>query len=501
MSNEILRLVDIKKEFPGAKALDGVGFNVIRGEINALVGENGAGKSTLMKILSGVYKQTSGKVFYEGKELNLENPKQAQNLGISIIHQEFSLIPYLNTVENIFLGRELRKSNGLMDKKRMEKEAKDLLKKIDVEVDLDLPVDDISVAEKQFVEMAKAIYGNSKLLILDEPTATLTGGEVKHLFDLMRTLKENGVTMIFISHHMDEIFDIADRVTVLRDGEYIGTETIDKATEDSIIRMMVGRELKDVYPKSGDKEKNKKVVLEVKELKNYKVENVAFKLNKGEILGISGLVGSGRTEVVRALIGADKVEKKEVYIQGKKVNIKTPYEALECGIALIPEDRKSQGLVLDQSVKNNVSLAGLFKFKNKFGKINRNKENNIVRDYVASLNIKTPSINQFVKNLSGGNQQKVVIAKCLNTDCQILIFDEPTRGIDVGAKSEIYKLMRQLVKKGISIIMISSELPEILGMSDRILVMYKGEIKGELSPEEASQEKIMYYATGGVVND
>lgn len=499
--DKILELVDIKKEFPGAKALDGVSINLIPGEIHALVGENGAGKSTLMKILSGIYKPTSGKIFFEGKEIILNNTKEAQELGITIIHQEFSLIPYLNAVDNIFLGREIRKSNGLLDRKLMKEKAQELLKRIDVDIDLDKTVEELSVAEQQFIEIAKAISVNSKLLILDEPTATLTEGEVKHLFNLMKTLKKNEVTMIFISHHIDEIFQIADRVSVLRDGKWIGTESIDKVTEDSIIHMMVGRELKDTFPKRVCSEGDKEVILEVKNLRNSKVKGVSFKLYRGEILGISGLVGSGRTEVVRALIGADKVEEKEVYIKGKKVSIRTPNEALQFGIALIPEDRKTQGLVLEASIKNNISLSGLRKIINKYRFINRGKEINIVDEYVESLDIKTSSIERLVKNLSGGNQQKVVIAKCLNTECEILIFDEPTRGIDVGAKAEIYKLMRQLVNKGISIIMISSELPEILGMSDRILVMRKGEITGEINPKEANQERIMYYATGGGVNE
>lgn len=499
--DKILELVDIKKEFPGAKALDGVSFNLIPSEIHALVGENGAGKSTLMKILSGIYKPTSGKIFFEGKEIILNNTKEAQELGITIIHQEFSLVPYLNAVDNIFLGREIRKSNGLLNRKLMKEKAQELLKRIDVEIDLDKTVEELSVAEQQFIEIAKAISVNSKLLILDEPTATLTEGEVKHLFNLMKTLKKNEVTMIFISHHIDEIFQIADRVSVLRDGKWIGTESINKVTEDSIIHMMVGRELKDTFPKRVCSEDDKEVILEVKNLRNSKVNGVSFKLYRGEILGISGLVGSGRTEVVRALIGADKVEEKEVYIKGKKVNIRTPNEALQFGIALIPEDRKTQGLILEASIKNNISLSGLSKIINKYRFINRGKEINIVDGYVESLDIKTSSIERLVKNLSGGNQQKVVIAKCLNTECEILIFDEPTRGIDVGAKAEIYKLMRQLVNKGISIIMISSELPEILGMSDRILVMRKGEITGEINPEEANQEKIMYYATGGGINE
>jgi ABC-type sugar transport system, ATPase component len=499
--DKILELVDIKKEFPGAKALDGVSIGLIRGEIHALVGENGAGKSTLMKILSGIYKPTSGKIFLEGKEIILNNTKQAQELGITIIHQEFSLIPYMNTVDNIFLGREIRKSNGLLDKKLMKEKAKELLKRIDVEVDLDKTVDDLSVAEKQFIEIAKAISVNAKFLILDEPTAPLTEGEAKHLFNLMRTLKANGVTMIFISHHMDEIFEIADRFSVIRDGKWIGTESIDQVTEGEIIHMMVGRELKDTFPERACIEDDREVILEVKNLKNKRIKNVSFKLHKGEILGISGLVGSGRSEVVRALIGADKTEKKEIFIKGKKVNINAPNDALNLGIALIPEDRKNQGLVLESSIKNNISLSGFNKIVNKLNLINRAKEVSEVNKYVTSLGIKTSSIERLVKNLSGGNQQKVVIAKCLNTECEILIFDEPTRGIDVGAKAEIYKLMTELVSKGISIIMISSELPEVLGMSDRILVMCKGEITGEIYAEEANQEKIMYYATGGGIND
>jgi ribose transport system ATP-binding protein len=498
--DKILELKDIVKVFPGVNALDGVNIDIVRGEIHALVGENGAGKSTLMKVLSGIYRPSSGNIYFNGKELVLENTKQAQELGITIIHQEFSLIPYLNSVENIFLGRELRKKNGLLDKKRMKETAQELLKRIDVEVDLEKSVDGLSVAEQQFIEIAKALSVNANFLILDEPTATLTQGEVKHLFDLMRTLKKNGVSMIFISHHMNEIFEIADRFSVLRDGKWIGTESTKKVTTNDIIRMMVGRDLNETFPERTCFEVEKEVLLEVKKLKNKRVNDVSFKLNKGEILGICGLVGSGRTEVVRALIGADKTYYKEVYIKGEKVDIKSPYDALEYSIALIPEDRKSQGLVLESSVKNNVSLSGLSKIVNRYNFINKIKEINIVKAYVSSLKIKTPDIDRLVKNLSGGNQQKVVIAKCLNTGCEILIFDEPTRGIDVGAKAEIYKLMRELVDKGISIIMISSELPEILGMSDRVLVMYKGKITGEISAKEANQEKIMYYATGGGIN-
>ena len=499
--DKILDLVGISKKFNGVKALDDVSFSVTRGEIHALVGENGAGKSTLMNILSGVYKPTSGKVTFNGKEICLNNTKQAEKMGITIIHQEFSLIPYLNAVDNIYLGKELKKKNALLDRKLMKERSQELLDKIDVKLDLEKPVAELSVAEKQFVEIAKALSVDSKLLILDEPTATLTEGEVEHLFNLMRTLKNNGVTMIFISHHLDEIFKIADRFTVLRDGKLIGTQTIGQVDKNGIIRMMVGRSLDNNFPERTSSLNTKEVVLEVNNLQSSKVKNVSFKLYKGEILGISGLVGSGRSEVVRAILGADKTEKKNILIDGKSENIKSPYNALKYGIALIPEDRKSEGVILGESIKDNVSLASFNKVISKFGFINKNKEHSIVDRYMKELAIKAPDIDTPVKNLSGGNQQKVVIAKCLNTDSQILIFDEPTRGIDVGAKVEIYKLMRQLTDKGISIIMISSELLEILGMSDRILVMREGQIACEMKAEEANQEKIMRYATGGIIND
>ncbi len=495
--DNILSLSNITKEFPGVLALNDVSFDIKRGEVHALLGENGAGKSTLMKILSGVYMPNGGKIIYEGKEVSFSNPKDAQNLGITIIHQEFSLIPYLNATENIFLGRELTKKNKLVDKQLMKEEAKKLLKRLNVELNLDIPVALLSVADQQFIEIAKAISVNAKVLILDEPTATLTPKEVDNLFTLIKNLKQAGVTMIYISHHLEEIFQIADQMTCLRDGEWVATEPVENLTKEDIIKMMVGRDVSNTYP--ARKTDIQDVILKVKKLKRDEiVKDVSFELKKGEILGIAGLVGSGRTETVRALIGADKTDANEVFLMGEKVKLKNPHHALRHGIGLIPENRKTQGLVLGMSVKQNISLAGLRKLLKMKRFIDKKKEKDAADKQVKDLKIKTPGIEQVVRNLSGGNQQKVVLGKWLNTDCKVLIFDEPTRGIDVGAKAEIYELMRQLTENGISIIMISSELPEILGMSDRIMVMHKGKIAAELLGEEAIPEKIMYYATGGV---
>lgn len=495
--DNILEIEDVTKEFPGVKALKGVSFNIRRGEVHALVGENGAGKSTLMKILSGVYTPTTGKIRLDGKEVSFKDPKEAQQLGISIIHQEFSLIPYLSGVDNIFLGREIRKANGLLDRKKMCKEARELLQRLDADIDINKPVAHLSVANQQFIEIAKAIAIDTKVLIFDEPTASLTGKEIDKLFELIAKLKADGVTVIYISHHLEEILTMCDRFTCLRDGEYVGTRDVKGSTKQDIVKMMVGREIVNAFPDKPEKTGNEEVVLEVKNMKNKQIHDIQFHLKKGEILGIAGLVGSGRTEVVRALIGADDTDGKEVYINNQKVSIKNPTDALAHGIALIPESRKTQGLILNQSIKNNISIPILKELSNFLRIINKKKENEIVEASIQDLLIKTPSSTQLVKNLSGGNQQKVVLAKWLNTDCKILIFDEPTRGIDIGAKEEIYKLMRKLADDGLSIIMISSELPEILGMSDRVLVMHKGRIKGELPGNEATQEKVMYYATGG----
>jgi len=493
----ILEIKNVTKEFPGVLALDNVSFNIRRGEVHVLIGENGAGKSTLMKILSGVYQANGGKVLLNGNEIDFSNPKEAQLAGISIIYQEFSLIPYLNAVENIFLGREYKK-NGVLDKKGMREEAKELLEVLDVEIDLKKSVNQLSVAEQQFIEIAKAVSINDNVLILDEPTATLTNQETKILFKLINNLKEKGVTMIFISHHLEETFEIGDRLTCLRDGQWVGTEDISDLDEKKIIKMMVGRDIGDTFPKRAESVK-KDIMLEVKNLKRNENEDfVNFKLKKGEILGVAGLVGSGRTEMARALIGADKVLSKELFIKGEKIVINSPAEALENGIGLIPENRKSQGLILGLSVKDNISINSLNKILKSNLFINKKEEKKRSQKLVEDLNIKTPSLKQAVKNLSGGNQQKVVLAKWLGVESNVLIFDEPTRGIDVGAKLEIYKLMNELVEMGISIIMISSELPEVLAMSNRIMVMHNNKIKAVLeNNEDVDQETIMYYATGG----
>jgi ribose transport system ATP-binding protein len=496
-SNVILGLDHITKTFPGVTALDDVCFDIKRGEVHVLIGENGAGKSTLMKILSGVYKQDNGRIILDGQEVIFNNPKEAQKNGISIIFQEFSLIPYLNAVENIFLGRELLK-RGFLDKEKMRMEAEKLLQELGIAISLTTPVNRLSVAEQQFLEIAKAISLNTKLLILDEPTATLTSKEIKTLFKMIANLKEKGVTMIYISHHLDEAFEIGDRMTCLRDGKYVATKAIAEVTQKEIIKMMVGRDISETYPYRKNRLQEDDIVLEVKNLqrKNHQ-SKLSFKLKRGEILGVAGLVGSGRTEMIRALLGVDKAEYKEIYMEGEKIKINSPQEALDKGIGLIPEDRKNQGLVLGLSVGCNISLASLRKFLKKGGFIAKKEEEENILQRIKDLGIKTVNANILVKSLSGGNQQKVVLAKWLNTDSQVLIFDEPTRGIDVAAKVEIYKIMRELTESGISIIMISSELPEVIGMSDRIIVMRHGQIVTEMSAEDATQEKIMFYSTGG----
>lgn len=502
MSETILEVKDIRKEFPGVVALNNVSFKIKRGEVHALVGENGAGKSTLMKILSGVYTPTSGEIFYEGNKVGFSDPKEAQSKGISIIHQEFSLIPHLNGIENIFLGRELKKWNTVLDKNKMKEIAKNLLEQLNAKIDSTELVSRLSVANQQFIEIAKAISIETKVLIFDEPTASLTGKDIDKLFELINRLKSQGVTIIYISHHLDEIFNICDSMSCLRDGEWIATKKISEISKQDIIKMMVGREVINAFPEKKSLPNSKEsALLNVKKISNNNIKDISFHLNKGEILGIAGVVGAGRTETVRALIGADSSNEKEVFINNKLAFINSPTQALENGICLIPESRKTQGLVLGMTVARNITLPNLKFVQNKYKTINRKKELEVVKNSIKDLRIKTPSANQQVKFLSGGNQQKVVLAKWLNTDCKVLIFDEPTRGIDIGAKEEIYKIMRDLTEKGISIIMISSELPEILGMSNRVLVMYKGRIMAELSGEEATQEKVMYYATGGVDNE
>lgn len=496
MSNILVLMEGIEKSFPGVHALSQCRFELHSGEVHFLMGENGAGKSTLMKVLTGVYAKDAGRILYKGREVEISNPKAAQSLGISIIHQELNLMPHLTIAQNIFIGREPRKGGSfLLDEKELNEKAKKLLARMNLELDPQTRVSDLTVARQQMVEIAKALSYHSEVLIMDEPTAALTESEIEELFRIIRQLKEKGVGIIYISHRMEELKQIADRVTVMRDGCYIDTVCAQEVSIQQVISMMVGRTLVD-NPEENTVASSEEVVLEVKNLNRGKtIRNVNFKLKKGEILGFAGLMGAGRTEVARAIFGADPVDSGEVYIRGEKVEVKNPSDAVRHGIGYLSEDRKRYGLTLGMDVETNVVLANFRKFLRLFGWVNDTQTRAVAEQYVQALQIKTPGLRQKVKFLSGGNQQKVVMGKWLMRDCDILIFDEPTRGIDVGAKSEIHKLLKELAAQGKSIIMISSELPEILRMSHRVLVMCEGRITGELQAEEATQESIMQCAT------
>ncbi|WP_053955483.1 ribose ABC transporter ATP-binding protein RbsA [Inediibacterium massiliense] len=494
MNKPIFEMKGIIKEFPGVKALDGVDLKIHQGRVMALLGENGAGKSTLMKILSGVYTKDQGQLIYNGEEIHLKGPKDAQDLGISIIHQELNLIPHLTIGENIFLGREPVNSFKKIDWKKLYQDSEKLLKKLKVDKDPRQKVSQLSVGQQQMVEIAKAISLNTKIIIMDEPTDALTKKETESLFEVIDELKKDEKGIVYISHRLEEIFRMCDDVTVLRDGKFIGEDEVKNLEENQLIEMMVGRKLTEQFPRIPAQKGE--MSLEVKNLSNEYIKGIDFTLRKGEILGISGLMGSGRTELAKTLYGAIQKSSGEIYIEGKKVEIKSPQQALQKGIAYVSEDRKGDGLILGLSVKENMTICSLKKFEEFLLKISPKKEKEAVKKYIDHMNIKTPSENQRIKNLSGGNQQKVSIAKGLMTKPKILILDEPTRGVDVGAKKEIYDLINEFKKEGMSIIMISSEMPEVLGMSDRILVMYQGTISGEFSIEDASQEKIMKCAVG-----
>ena len=494
MGETILKMQGIQKYFSGVHALNNVNFDLRAGEVHALMGENGAGKSTLIKVLCGIHKRDGGTVELFGKQVSFNNISESQAAGISVIHQELNMMNHLTVAQNMFIGREPR--NGvLIDDSRMIREVADLFKRIGVKIDPTVRLGSLTVGKQQMVEIAKAVSHDCKLLVLDEPTAALTLPEVEELFKIMQDLKEKGIGMIYISHRMDEITRISDRVTVMRDGEYVGTVNTAEVTKDDIVKMMVGRVIMGEQKAASTCPSDAPVVLEVKHLNaGREVRDVSFCLRQGEILGLAGLMGAGRTEVVRALYGADPRQTGEIYVNGKKVKLKTPEQAVRNGICYLSEDRKRFGLMLDKSVTENSAIASVDNFIH-FGIINdammraeSKKANDLLRT-------KTPSMEQLLKNLSGGNQQKVIIARWLMKNCDVFIFDEPTRGIDVGAKSEIYRLMEDLVKQGKSIIMISSELPEILRMSDRILVMCEGRKTGELDIAEATQEKIMQLAT------
>ncbi len=480
----ILSIKSVSKEFPGVKALDEVSFDIKRGTVHGLVGENGAGKSTLMKILSGVYKKDSGEIVFDNQRIDHTTPHQSMELGLSIIYQELNLVNTMTVGENIFLGR-FKELKGMTNTHRR---AEELLKSISCDIDTHTYVKDLSVSKKQMVEIAKALSFDSKLIIMDEPSSSLTNDEMKELVKIIHHLKEQGISIIYISHKLDEIFDFCDTVTILRDGKVIDTKDIKEIDRNEMIAKMVGRSIENEFPKRP--ECVGETLMEVKGLNTNKLKNISFQLKKGEILGMVGLVGSGRTEIVRAIFGADKVKSMEVFIEGKKVKIKSPKDAIKEGIALVPEDRKIQGLILPFSVESNISMAKLRDITN-FIFLDKSQEKDIANKQVEALAVKTPSIKTKMKNLSGGNQQKCVVGRWLEMNPKILILDEPTRGIDVGAKYEIYLLMKQIVESGGSIILISSELPEVLNMSNRIMTICDGRITGEYNPETETVQKIM----------
>ena len=494
MNEVILQMKDIEKRFAGVHALKSVQFELRAGEVHALMGENGAGKSTLIKVLCGIHKRDSGEIVYFDKEVHFNGIADSQKVGISVIHQELNMMNHLTVAQNLFIGREPKKGI-FIDDARMVREACALFDRIGVKIDPTVPLGTLTVGKQQMVEIAKAISHDCKLLVLDEPTAALTQPEVEELFKIMNELKEKGIGMIYISHRMDEITRISDRVTVMRDGEYIGTVPTAQVTKDDIVKMMVGRAIMGEQKTASNVPADAPVLLEVKNMNAGKeVKNVSFQLRKGEILGFAGLMGAGRTEVARALYGADPRQTGEIFLNGKKVNIKIPADAVKNGICYLSEDRKRFGLMLQKSITENSAIASMEQFVS-CGWLNDNKMKRMAEEYNAKLRTKTPSMDQLLRNLSGGNQQKVIIARWLIKNCDIFIFDEPTRGIDVGAKSEIYTLMDELVQQGKSIIMISSELPEVLRMSDRVVVMCEGRITAELDIADATQEEIMKYAT------
>ncbi len=490
----LLEMRSIRKTFPGVVALDDIDLDLNSGEVHVLLGENGAGKSTLVKVLSGAYQKTSGRIVLNGTETIIRNPRNAQELGIGIIYQELNLVPQLSAAENIFLGREHTLRFGLLDRAMMVRDSQKLLMELGVDVDVRCPVRELGIAQQQMVEVVKALSLEARILIMDEPTSALSEHEISELFITIRRLKEKGVAIIYISHRLEELFEIGDRVTVLRDGRTIGTKLISNVQKSDLIAMMVNRELKSHFPK--EKAKRGREILRVQGLTRKGVlHGISFSLHQGEILGIAGLLGSGRTELARALFGVDTIDTGTVYVNGVRQRITSPRRAIDLGMGLLTEDRKSQGLVMTLPVRDNICLASIERFS-RYGFIDIGRERRAATRYSQSLRIKTPSLDQQVLYLSGGNQQKVVLSKWLCREAEILIFDEPTRGIDVGAKVEIYKLMNRLVAEGAGILMISSELLEILGMSDRILVMNQGRISGEFDAAEATQEKILQCALG-----
>jgi ribose transport system ATP-binding protein len=501
----LLKATGISKQFPGVKALKNVDFEVYEGDVIGLVGENGAGKSTLMKILSGAYVLDSGTIEFRGRPFQPQGPAEAQTLGISTIYQELALIPYLTVAENIFLNREPRLpfTPGIINYSKMNKDARELLAQLEMSVSVTRQLKDLPIAAQQMVEIAKAISRSAQLIIMDEPTSSLASSDIRLLFTLIRRLKERDVAVIFIGHRMEEVLGIADRVIVMRDGERVGTLPIEEATEERIIRLMVGRKI-DLYPKQTTEISTP--VLEVQNLSDKKfVRNVNLIVRHGEIVGLAGLIGAGRTEVARMIFGADPKMTGQIIVDGVEEIINSPLKAVQAGLGLIPEDRKQQGLILGMDVKENITLSIIKRISSLLGFVRRKKQRETADFYKDRLNIQTPGLWQLARNLSGGNQQKIVIAKWLSMNPKLLILDEPTRGIDIGAKAEVHALMSQLAGQGIGILMISSELPEILGMSDRVIVMCNGRITGEFTREQLqqpnAQEEIIACATRFITTD
>lgn len=493
----IVEMKNIHKSFFNVQVLKGVDFDLVPGEIHALMGENGAGKSTLMKILTGIHKSNSGEIHYKGNLTEYHSPKEAEKAGIAVIHQELNIIPYLTVAENMFLGKELRRQPfGILKTKEMNEKTREYLNRLGIDLDPQKEAGDLSVGQQQMIEIARAIAADTEVLIMDEPTAALTDREIETLFTVMNQLRKEGVAIIYISHRMEEIFRMCDRITVLRDGQSIGTKVTSETDFEEIVKMMVGRELGERFPERTAEIGEDRFVVKDLSLEGL-FQNISFNVRKGEILGVAGLMGAGRTEIMETIFGARKKTGGRIYMDGKELNIRKPHHAIEAGIGFITEDRKDEGLVLGLTVRENLAIPNLKKLS-KSAVIVKQKEKQWTEEMIQKLRIKTSGPEQEVKSLSGGNQQKVVFGKWLGIEPKLLILDEPTRGVDVGAKKEIYSIMNELTEKGFSIIMVSSELPEILGMSDRVMVIHEGKLTAILDKKEASQEKIMEAATGGV---
>ena len=499
MKADITPLIQVKNctmEFPGVKALDNVSIDIKRGTVHALCGENGAGKSTLMKILSGVYSKDEGEILIDGNLVSIGSPVDAQKLGISIIYQELANIPELSVYNNVNLGKELTlKGNFLLNTSKMIKSTKDLLNKFGLNINVIQKIDKLTIGQQQMVEIAKAYASNSWVIIMDEPTSAISEDDKDKLFKMIRELKDKNVAIVYISHRMSEIFEIADEITILRDGQHVISAPIKEFDENKVIMGMVGRDIKDVFKR--EKSEKGSIVFEVKNLYRKNIfEPISFEVKMGEVLGFSGLIGAGRTEIMRCIFGLDRYDGGEIFLNGKKIVIKSPSDAIEVGILLVSEDRRREGIIPNMIIRENITLASL-PYINKFGWIDRKKDYDIANEYIEKLKIKTPTAEQLVSNLSGGNQQKVCLAKWLNLSPKIIIMDEPTRGIDIGAKAEIHKLIESLTRQGIAIIMISSEMPEIMGVSDRIIVLHEGKVTGQFVCDDTlTQAQLMKSAAG-----